>query len=80
MSARPGKKGGNDRQDRFSISVRKGSNNLLRKAADELNLDKSKLTRFALEDYIRAHSHLLSDSLKEEWDRLRMGHGGSELL
>lgn len=80
MRHTPRRKGGNDRQDRFSISVRKGSNNLLRKAADELNLDKSKLTRLALEDYVKANYHRLSDSLKEEWDKLKMGHGTNELL
>src|SRR6266699_3605707 len=71
MTRKPRRKSGNDRQDRFSISVRKGSNKLLRKVADELNTDKSKLSRAALETYVKAHYHVLSDSLKEEWERFK---------
>jgi hypothetical protein len=80
MTRKRSRRSGNDRQDRFSISVRKGSNKLLRKVADELNTDKSKMTRSALEDHVKAHFHELSDSLKEEWERFKMGHGTTELL
>jgi hypothetical protein len=44
---------------------------VLRKVADEMNFDVSKLNRFAIEDWLNAHSHLFSDSLRRELDDLR---------
>jgi hypothetical protein len=61
--------------DRFSITVRHGYRRWLRKAADELSLDVSKLARLAIEDYIKVHMHRLSDELRTEFDQLKRGHG-----
>jgi gamma-glutamyl phosphate reductase len=57
-----------DIHDRVTTSVRKGHRALLRRIADELNTDVSKMFRSAAEDYIRAHRHMLSDALRKELD------------
>jgi len=75
MTERRKRRQDSDLHDRVTASVRKGFRAWLRKAADELNLDVSKLVRFAIEDYIKAHGHLLSDALRKEFDELRRGHG-----
>lgn len=64
-----------EQHDRFTLSVRQGYLDWLKKAAFELNLDVSKLGRLAIEEYIKSHGHQLSDEVRKEFDALRRGHG-----
>jgi hypothetical protein len=64
--------------ERITLSVRKGWRTWLRKAADEMNLDVSKLTRLATEDFVKANGHKLSDELRKEFDAIRLRHRSDE--
>lgn len=75
MSEKRKRKPGEAQYDRVTTSLARGYRAWLRKAADELGIDVSKLARFAYEDYIKANAHRLSDELRKELDRLRRGHG-----
>lgn len=72
-----------DPHDRFTLSVRKGYRDWLRKVADERNLDVSKLARIAIEEWVKANRTVLGDDLLKEFEQLRRGHGAgrySDLL
>lgn len=64
-----------EEHDRFTLSVRKGYRDWLRKVADERNLDVSKLARIAIEEWVKANRGQLSDEVLKEFEQLRRGHG-----
>lgn len=61
--------------DRITLAVRKGYKAWLEEAALELNLDKSKMVRLALEDYIKVNRTRLSDRTLKRFEELKFGHG-----
>jgi hypothetical protein len=63
--------------DRITVTVHKGYKRWFKNVALELNKDVSKLHRDALEMWIDAKYHTLSDKAKSEIDGLRRMHSDS---
>jgi len=63
--------------DRITVTVHKGYKRWFKNVALELNKDVSKLHREALEMWIKANYHTLSEEAKKERDRLEQQHSDS---
>jgi hypothetical protein len=63
--------------DRITVTVNKGYRSWFKKVARELNTDVSKLHREALDLWIKANSHNLSDGAKRGLDALKKAHSDS---
>jgi hypothetical protein len=63
--------------DRVTVTVHKGYKRWFKAVATERNTDVSKVHREALEMWINANYHTLSDKAKKELDALRRQHANS---
>jgi hypothetical protein len=63
--------------DRITVTVHKGYKRWFKNVASELNKDVSKLHREALEMWIGANSHILSEGAKKELEALKRAHADS---
>ena len=73
-----------NKHDRFTLSVFQGYADWLDRLAKSKNLDKSKMARIAIEEWIHRHYTEIDHDLIREFEHLRRGHGpgryGGELL
>jgi len=63
--------------DRMTVTVHRGYKQWFRKVAIERNTDVSKAHREALDMWIKANYHTLSDKARKELDALRKAHSDS---
>jgi hypothetical protein len=63
--------------DRMTVTVHKGYRRWFKNVALERNSDVSKATREALQMWVNANYHTLSDKAKKELDALKKAHSDS---